>query len=286
MGKVKEKMKQQMEIRGLSERTRESYLADIEQFVRYFMKSPDQLSLDDIHGYQQHLIRDRKYAENTINQHVAALKFLYRSTLKRDWRIEMIPYHKRSKKLPVVLSRDEVKMLFKATENIKHRAMLLTLYSTGMRACELTHLKISDIDSKRMLIRIEEGKNSKDRYVRLSDKLLEVLRSYWINQKTKPKTWLFPGYSDDSPLSRHSAQKMILKRKEKTSIKKQVSTHTMRHTFATHTFATHMLESGVDIRRIQLMLGHRSLRTTAKYLHVASNYLHEAKTPLDTLDLS
>jgi len=281
MGKVKEKMKQQMEIRGLSARTRESYLADIEQFVRYFMKPPDQLSLDDIHGYQQHLIRDRKYAENTINQHVAALKFLYRSTLKRDWNIEMIPYHKRSKKLPVVLSRDEVKMLFKATENIKHRAMLLTLYSTGIRASELTHLKVSDIDSKRMLVRIEEGKNSKDRYVRLSEKLLELLRSYWISQTPKPKTWLFPGYGDDSPLSRHSVQKMILKLKEKASIKKQVSTHTMRHTFATH-----MLESGVDIRRIQLMLGHRSLRTTAIYLHVASNYLHEAKTPLDTLDLS
>jgi integrase/recombinase XerD len=281
MGKVKEKMKQQMEIRGLSARTRESYLADIEQFVRHFMKSPDQLSLDDIHDYQQHLIRDRKYAENTINQHVAALKFLYRSTLKRDWNIEMIPYHKRSKKLPVVLSRDEVKMLFKATENIKHRAMLLTLYSTGIRASELTHLKVSDIDSKRMLVRIEEGKNSKDRYVRLSEKLLEFLRSFWINQKTKPKTWLFPGYGDDSPLSRHSVQKMILKLKDKTSIKKHVTTHTMRHTFATH-----MLESGVDIRRIQLMLGHRSLRTTAIYLHVASNYLHEAKTPLDTLDLS
>jgi integrase/recombinase XerD len=132
-----------------------------------------------------------------------------------------------------------------------------------------------------MLIRIEQGKNSKDRYVRLSDRLLEVLRSYWIGLKAKPKTWLFPGYGDDSPLSRHSVQKMVLTTKGKAGIQKPVSTHTLRHTYATH-----MLESGVDIRRIQLMLGHSSMRSTAKYLHVASNYLHEAKTPLDTLDLS
>ncbi|MHA2497747.1 MAG: tyrosine-type recombinase/integrase [Candidatus Hodarchaeales archaeon] len=281
MGKIKEKMKQEMELRGLSELTQEAYLACIKQYVKYFMKSPDKLNLDDIHAYQLHLVRERKVAENTFNQHVAAIKFLYGMTLKRNWKIELIPYHKRRKRLPVVLSRQEVVQLYKAVRCIKHQAMILTLYSTGMRVSELTHLKISDIDSKRMVIRIDQGKNRKDRYVRLSEKLLKTLRLYWLKQKPKLKTWLFPGYDVNSPITRNSVLRMVAMAGVKAGIKKPVTTHTVRHTYATH-----QLESGMDIRKIQLMLGHRSLRTTAIYLHVASNYLNEAKTPLDTLDLN
>ena len=171
MGAIKEKMKRDIEIRGLSKRTQESYLGCVKQFVKYFMKSPDHLSLEDIHTYQLHLIRDRKVAENIFNQYVSALKFLYGQTLKRDWKIDMIPYHKRSKRLPVVLNREEVVKLYKAVPYLKHKAMILTLYSTGIRASELARVKVSDIDSKRMLIRIDQGKNRKDRYVHLPAKL-------------------------------------------------------------------------------------------------------------------
>jgi site-specific recombinase XerD len=280
MGAIKEKMKRAMEIRGLSPRTQEHYLSCIKQFVKYFMKSPDQLSLDDIHTYQVHLIRDKKAAENTFNQYVSALKFLYGQTLKRDWKIDMIPYHKRSKRLPVVLNREEVVRMYKAVRYLKHRAMILTLYSTGIRASELANVKVSDIDSKRMLIRIDQGKNRKDRYVRLPAKLLEILRGYWRREKVKSTIWLFPGRPRTEPMNRNSIRQMVHQAKEAAGIQKQVTTHTLRHSFATH-----MLEDGVDIRKIQLMLGHRSLRTTAKYLHVASNYLEETSNPLDTLDL-
>jgi len=269
-----------MEIRGLSQRTKESYLGCVKQFVKYFMKSPDQLDLEDIHTYQLHLIRDRKVAENTFNQYVSALKFLYGRTLKRDWKIEMIPYHKRSKRLPVVLNREEVVRLYKAVPYLKHKAMILTLYSTGIRASELARVKLSDIDSKRMLIRIDQGKNRKDRYVGLPAKLLEILREYWRRETVKSKTWLFPGRLRTEPITRNSVRNMVHKAKETAGIQKQVTTHTLRHSFATH-----QLEDGVDIRKIQLMLGHRSLRTTAKYLHVASNYLEETSNPLDTLNL-
>ena len=280
MGIIKEKMIQDLVIRGMSKRTQETYLGCIKQFVKYYMKSPDLLTLEDIHSYQLHLIKDRQISVKYFNIQVAALKFLYGVTLKREWNIELIPYHKESKRLPVVLSKEEVVRLYKAASYIKHKAMILTLYSTGMRASELAHLKVSDIDSKRMQIRIERGKGGKDRYVRLSEKLLKILRLYWYSEKIKPKTWLFPGYGDDSPLSRHSVTKMILKAKEKAGIQKQVTTHTVRHTCATH-----MLESGENIKKIALMLGHRCLKTTGKYLHVASNYLDNMKTPLDDLEL-
>ena len=280
MGIIKEKMIQDLVIRGMSKRTQENYLGCIKQFVKYYMKSPDLLSLEDINSYQLYLIRDRQISVSYFNIQVAALKFLYGVTLKREWNIELIPYHKESKRLPVVLSKEEVVQLYKAVSYIKHKAMILTLYSTGIRASELTHLKVSDIDSKRMQIRIDQGKGGKDRYVRLSEKLLKILRLYWCSEKIKPKTWLFPGYGEDSPLSRHSVTKMILKARKKAGIQKQVTTHTVRHTCATH-----MLESGENIKKIALMLGHSSLKTTGKYLHVASNYLDNMKTPLDDLEL-
>ncbi len=213
---------------GLSENTRDAYLSCIKQFVKYFKTSPDQLTLEDIHTYQVFLIRDRKVAGNTFNQYVAALKFLYGVTLKQEFNITLIPFHKRSIKLPVVLSREEVVQLYKAVSYLKHKAMILTLYSTGIRVSELVHLKVVDIDSKRMQIRIEQGKGRKDRYVRLCEKLLEELRLYWCSEKHKPKTWLFPG-SDIAPLSRSSVEMMVKKARKKAGIQKHVTPHTMRH---------------------------------------------------------
>ena len=280
MGAIKERMKQDLAIRGLSENTQQSYLTCVKQFVGHFMISPERLGLNDIRSYQLYLIRERNVAESSFNVHVAALKFLYGITLQRSWNLDLIPYHRKSKRLPVVLSREEVVQLYHAVSSLKHKAIVLTLYSTGLRVSELVHLKVHDIDSSRMLVRVQEGKNRKDRYVGLSPKLLELLRQYWRSTEPSPRTWLFPGDSPGHPLTRCGVGKMIRKAKERAGIHKPVSPHTLRHSFATH-----LLESGVDIRRIQLMMGHGSLRSTVQYLHVASNSLREVPNPLDLLDI-
>jgi site-specific recombinase XerD len=281
MGAIKERMLEDFEVRGFSDRTRETYLAIVKQFVRYFMKPPDQITLEDIRKYQLYLKEEKKYATNTFNLHVSALKFLYNVTLKKHWYIERIPYSKRSKPLPVVLSREEILRMYKTIEYIKHKALFLMLYSTGMRCSELIHVKVGDIDSKRMVVRVENGKGQKDRYVMLSKTLLTCLRLYWASQFPRLKTWLFPGYNLDEPMVRETPKKIIIAAAQKAGITKHVTTHTLRHTFATH-----LLEAGVDIRRIQFLLGHRSLRTTGKYLHVSQAYLETTKNPLDTLELT
>jgi integrase/recombinase XerD len=280
MGAIKERMMQDLAIRGLSENTQQSYLTCVKQFVGHFMISPERLGLNDIRSYQLYLIRERNVAESSFNVHVAALKFLYGITLQRNWNLDLIPYHRKSKRLPVVLSREEVVQLYHAVSSLKHKAIVLTLYSTGLRVSELVHLKIHDIDSSRMLVRVQEGKNRKDRYVGLSPKLLELLRQYWRSTTPSPRTWLFPGDSPGQPLTRCAVAKMIGKAKERAGIHKPVSPHTLRHSFATH-----LLESGVDVRRIQLMMGHGSLRSTVQYLHVASTSLREVPNPLDQLDI-
>ncbi len=196
MGAIKERMKQDLAIRGLSENTQQSYLTCVKQFVGHFMISPERLGLNDIRAYQLYLIRERNIAESSFNVHVAALKFLYGITLQRRWNLDLFPYHRTSKRLPVVLSREEVVQLYHAVSSLKHRAIVLTLYSTGLRVSELVHLKVHDIDSSRMLVRVQEGKNRKDRYVGLSPKLLELLRQYW--RSTNPAStnmavpWRFP----------------------------------------------------------------------------------------------
>ncbi len=202
MGAIKERMKQDLAIRGLSENTQQSYLTCVKQFVGHFMISPERLGLNDIRSYQLYLIRERNVAESSFNVHVAALKFLYGITLQRNWNLDLIPYHRKSKRLPVVLSREEVVQLYHAVSSLKHKAIVLTLYSTGLRVSELVHLKIHDIDSSRMLVRVQEGKNRKDRYVGLSPKLLELLRQYWRSTTPSPRTWLFPGDSPGHPLTR------------------------------------------------------------------------------------
>jgi site-specific recombinase XerD len=278
MGAIRDRMIRDMEIRGLSARTQGMYLDCVRQLAAYYMKPPDQVRLEEIHNYQHHLLRERKISPSYLNIQVCALRFLYRYTVKRDWQIEAIPHHKGSKRLPVVMGREDVLALYRACRCLKHKAMLLTLYSTGMRASELTHLKVGDVDSERMVIRIDCGKGRKDRYVPLSEKLLKLLRAYW--KQNRPRQWLFPGEREGTSMNRNSVAKMIKALVRRAAIEKNITTHTVRHSYATH-----LLESGVDIRRIQMLLGHRSLRTTARYLHVAQGFLQDTKTPLEGLRL-
>jgi len=248
--------------------------------VRFFMRPPDELTLEDIHTYQLHLTRDCKVGWATFNHSVGAIRFFYGVTLNKDWDIERIPYQKTGRKLPVVLSCEEVSQLFQVVTNLKHRAILMTAYAGGLRVSEVTHLRVSDVDSQRMMLRVEQSKGRQDRYVMLSHKLLVALREYW--KVYKPRHWLFAGQNPEQPLTRASVHKFFKKAKIKAGITKKVSVHGLRHSFATH-----LLESGVNIRKVQLLLGHRSLQTTQIYTHVARDYLEDTPSPLDILpDLS
>jgi len=244
--------------------------------VRFFMRPPDELTLQDIHTYQLHLTQDRKVCWATFNQAVCAIRFFYGVTLDSDWDIQRIPYQKTGRKLPVVLSCEEVAKLFQVVTNVKHRAILMTAYAGGLRVSEVIHLRVSDIDGQRMMLRVEQGKGRQDRYVMLSHKLLAVLREYWKSHK--PRHWLFTGQNLERPLTRGGVHKFFHKARIKAGITKKVSVHGLRHSFATH-----LLESGINIRKIQLLLGHRSLRSTQIYTHVARDYLEGTPSPLDIL---
>ena len=280
MGEFRDRMKQDLQIRGFSASTQYCYLARMKAMVKFFMRSPDELTLDDIHAYQLHLTRDRKVGWGTFNQSVGAIRFFYGVTLNRDWDIQRIPYQKTGRKLPVVLSTEEVSRLFQVVTNLKHRAILMTAYSGGLRVSEVTHLRVRDVDSQRMMLRVEQGKGRQDRYVMLSHKLLVVLREYWNIYKARH--WLFAGQNPEQPLTRAAVHKFFQKARLKAGITKRVSVHSLRHSFATH-----LLESGINIRKIQLLLGHRSLQSTQVYTHVARDFLEDTPSPLDILpDLS
>jgi integrase/recombinase XerD len=276
MGEFRDRMERDLQIRGFSRSTQQCYPARMKAMVRFFMRPPDELTLEDIHSYQLHLTRERKVCWSSFNQSVGAIRFFYGVTLQKDWDIRRIPYQKTGRKLPVVLSGEEVSKLFQAVTNLKHRAILMTAYAGGLRVSEVTHLRVSDVDGQRMMLRVEQGKGRQDRYVMLSHKLLAVLREYWKTYKTKH--WLFTGQNPERPLTRASVHKVFQKARRKAGITKRISVHGLRHSFATH-----LLESGVNIRKIQLLLGHRSLRSTQIYTHVAGDYLESTPSPLDIL---
>ena len=276
MGTYRDRMERDLQIRGFSPCTQACYLDRMKAFVRYFMRPPDQLSLEDIHTYQLHLTRERKVSWGVFNQAVAALRFFYGVTLEQDWDIRRIPYQKTGRKLPVVLSQGEVQALLQTPKNLKHRALLMTVYAAGLRVSEVVNLQLQDIDSGRRMLRIEQGKGRQDRYVMLSEKLLLVLRQYW--RSSRPQPWLFPGQIPGRPLNRSSVQQVFYQARDAAGITKQVSVHCLRHSFATH-----LLESGVHIRKIQLLLGHKSLHSTEVYTHVANDFLQHTRSPLDLL---
>jgi integrase/recombinase XerD len=274
MGKLREQMKGDLELRGLSRRTQEIYLSQVRDFSRHFNRSPLHLGEKEIKEYLLYLIREKRASYSLVNQCYCALKFLYETTLGRKWVMEKVPCTKRERDLPVVLDREEVEAVFSVTRNVKHRAILMLIYSSGLRVSEAARLKVSDIDSKRMVLRIRRSKGKKDRYSILSHVALEALREYW--REYRPKDWLFPSRFPGKPLTERAIQRVFKKAKTLVGIKKPVSINTLRHTFATH-----LLEAGTDLHHIQLLLGHKSPKTTTIYLHVSRKELIRIVSPLD-----
>jgi site-specific recombinase XerD len=277
MGAYLDLMERELHIRGFSVNTIRVYLTAVRRFLEHHPCHAEDITLEHIHQYQLHLIRIRKVAVSTYNVHVAALRFFYNTALKKDWLIRDIPYRKTSRTLPVVLSPREVSRLLESVHHLKHRALLTTMYAAGLRLGEASRLQITDIDSQRMTLRVRQGKGRKDRYVMLSPRLLRLLRQYY--KAFRPQDWLFPSGTTGTPYSRATVCRTLHKAKRKALITKAITTHTLRHSFATH-----LLESGANIRVIQKLLGHRSLRTTEVYLHVATTYLEDTPSPLDALE--
>jgi integrase/recombinase XerD len=281
MTHLRKMMIEELVRRNYSEATRECYIREVEAFARYFHCPPDRLGLEHIRTFQAHLFADRKLSPNTVNQHVAALRFFFVKTLHRPWNTADTPYPKRVKSLPKVLSKTEVARLIDAAVLPFHRVILMTLYATGVRRAELVRLRISDIDTDRMVVRIR-GKGLKDREVMLSRVLLEALREHW--RRHKPKEWLFPGRVDhkaDHPIHSKVVWFACHEAAKRVGLERKVHPHVLRHAFATH-----LLDAGTDLRTIQLLLGHSNLEQTARYLHVSKRHLKAAVSPLDALTLS
>lgn len=278
MTPLRQRMIEDLKIRNLSLRTQASYVRLIEQFARHFKKSPELLGPEQIREYQVYLVNERDLSPSTLTQVVAALRFLYGTTLRRSWAVEAIAYPRKPKRLPMVLSRLEVARILDAAWSRRFHTILSLVYGCGLRSAELTHLRVQDIDSDRMLLRIASGKGDKERWVPLTAKLLELLRKYW--RAFRPKYWLFPGSTPDRPMREESVRQVFNLLCEELQLKKNVTLHTLRHSYATH-----LMEDGVDIRTIQVVLGHSSLGTTGIYTHVSERKLHEAKSPLDTLPI-
>ena len=273
---LRQRMLHDMQIRNLAVNTQKAYLLQVSSFAKHFHRSPEVLGPEEIRAWQIYLTNERKLAPSSIQLAVGALRFLYRITLKRDWSDEDFPLPKRPVKLPVILSFEEVTRFFDSIPSLKQRAILMTAYAAGLRVSEVVHLKVTDIDSQRMMIRIRQGKGHKDRYVMLSPRLLEILRLYW--QHAHPREWLFPGDIPGHPITRSAVGRACELARQRSGITKPVTPHSLRHAFATH-----LLESGTDVRRIQLLMGHRALSTTARYLKLATSTVCATTSPFDLL---
>ena len=277
MTPLRQRMIEDMQVRNLSPHTQASYVQQVSLFARRFNKSPDALGPEEIRAYQVYLTTEKKLAPSSLSTAVAALRFLYRVTLKRDWRPEeIIPAPKKPQTLPVVLSPEEVVKFLDGVASRKHRTILTTCYGAGLRISEAVRLTPPAIDSARMVLRVEQGKGQKDRYVMLSPKLLAILRDWW--RVTRPAYWLFPGDRPGQPITRFAVERACQQAHRRCGIPKPITPHSLRHAFAVH-----LLETGTDIRKIQLLLGHRSLATTARYLRIATSKVCSAVSPLDLL---
>ena len=266
----------EMTLRGMSPRTHESYLGAVYGLARYYKQSPDQLSIEQVRAYLLYLERDRRLSWSTLNIAVSGLRFFYFRTLGWEQTRMDIPPRRAQSRLPEVLSREEVDRLLAAVDNIKHRAALMTLYAAGLRLGEGLRLRVQDIDSTRMTIRVQQGKGRKDRYTILSPHLLEELRRYWKQHPSKE--YLFEGSHADRPMDESVLQRAYHRAKHRAGIQKGIGVHTLRHCFATH-----LLEAGVDVRTIQALMGHSDIRTTTRYLQVRQQYLGSQGSKFDLL---
>jgi site-specific recombinase XerD len=277
MSPLRRRMIEDMTVRNLSPATQRSYVHAVAKFSRFFGHSPDRLGLEDVRAFQVHLV-STGISWPALNQTVCALRFFYGVTLGHGEIPERIPYAREPRKLPVVLSADEVVRFLEAVPSLKTRAALTTAYAAGLRASEAVGLKLADIDSGRMVIRVEHGKGGKDRYVMLSAQLLGILRTYW--RLARPRTWLFPGRDESKPIDVQVLYSACRSARAAAGLAKRVTVHTLRHSFATH-----LLENGTDIRIIQVLLGHAHLSTTALYTQVATTTIANTTSPLDRLDV-
>src|SRR5205814_2333725 len=277
-------MLEELQRRNYAQHTTRSYIRAVEDFARHFNCSPDRLGPRHIREYQADLFERRKLSAGSVAVRLAALRFFYCKTLKRTWSIADTPYPKGAHRLPAILSQEEVAQLIQAASTSFHRTLLMTLYATGVRRAELTHLKVSDIDSQRMVVHVQGGKGRKDRDIMLSPKLLEALREHWRSLKRKPKVWLFPGnrwHTADYPITTKVAWLACREAATRAGLGHDIHPHTLRHCFATH-----LLEAGADLRTIQILLGHRDLEETTIYLHLSNRHLSATASPLDSLVLA
>ena len=283
MTRLRKMMLEELQRRNYSAITTRNYLRVVTEFAKCFGKSPDKLGPNELRTYQAYLLTECKLTPGTVVNRVAALRFFFVKTLKRHQFREFLPYPHDRRRLPTVLSREEVARLIDAAGTLFRRTLLMTLYATGMRRSELARLKVSDIDSQRMIIRVVEGKGGKDRDLPLSPSLLETLREYW--RWRKPKTYLFPSRDPrrgpEQPISDKTVWIACSEAARRAGIRKRVTPHTLRHSWATH-----LLEAGTDLRTIQVLLGHGDLETTAQYLHLSQRHLQAVNNPLDSLSLS
>jgi site-specific recombinase XerD len=270
-------MTEDMQVRNFSPHTQAAYLQQVARFARHFRQSPDTLGPEEIRAYQVYLTTEKRLAPSSILTAVAALRFLYRVTLKRAWPVaDLIPAPKKPQTLPIVLSRTEVRQFLATVPSLKHRTILSVCYAAGLRISEAVRLQPADIDSQRMVLRVTQGKGQKDRYVMLSPRLLELLRTWW--RVATPRAWLFPGTRAGRPITPDAVEEACLQAQRRCGIPKPITPHALRHAFAVH-----LLEGGTDVRTIQLLLGHRSLATTARYLRIATSTVCATRSPFDLL---
>jgi len=276
-------MLEELQRRHYSQATTQRYIRFVERFAQHFHSSPDRLGRQHIREYQAQLFTVQKLSPGTVTNHLCALRFFYIQTLKKPWSIADTPYPKKRNRLPTILSQEEVAQLIDAAPTAFYRTVLMTLYATGVRNAELTRLKISDVDSQRMVVHVQGGKGRQDRDVMLSPVLLDELRAHWRRSRRKSSVWLFPGnrwHSGDQPIDTKTPRHACQYAARRAGIKKRVYPHVLRHCFATH-----LLEASADLHTIQILLGHRDLKETAIYLHLSQRHLHATASPLDALVL-